>query len=69
MGGNGREDDDRVMTGPFAIANGWNCVDPSREVPSYLRRQFGAGFPHLPTAIDVSECLAMTPYDSEPWEP
>ncbi|MFF9147249.1 tyrosinase family protein [Streptomyces sp. NPDC014861] len=68
MGGNGREEDDRVMSGPFAIANGWNCVDPSREIPSYLRRQFGAGAPHLPTATDVSTCLAMTPYDSEPWE-
>ncbi|QNP63355.1 tyrosinase family protein [Streptomyces genisteinicus] len=68
MGGNGRAGDDRVMTGRFAISAGWNCIDPSREIPSYLRRQFGAGVPHLPTAGDVSDCLAMTPYDSEPWE-
>ncbi|WP_329228378.1 tyrosinase family protein [Streptomyces sp. NBC_00111] len=68
MGGNGRESDDRVMTGPFAVSNGWSCIDPTREIPSFLRRQFGADMDHLPTADDVTGCLAMTPYDSAPWE-
>ncbi|MFE7382429.1 tyrosinase family protein [Streptomyces zhihengii] len=68
MGGNGRAGDDRVMTGPFAISGGWNCIDPSEPIPSYLRRQFGAHGGHLPTGPDVTACLALTPYDSEPWE-
>ncbi|MEU9948254.1 tyrosinase family protein [Streptomyces sp. NPDC047939] len=67
MGGNGRAGDDRVMTGPFAVDNGWSCIDPSREIPSYLRRQFGADIAELPTGDDVSKCLALTPYDSVPW--
>jgi tyrosinase len=69
MGGNGRADDDRVMTGPFAAGNGpWRCVDPTRSIPQYLRRQFGASARELPTAEDVDECLQMTPYDSPPWD-
>ncbi|MFE5239947.1 MULTISPECIES: tyrosinase family protein [unclassified Streptomyces] len=66
MGGNGRSGDHQVMTGPFAVSGGWFCVDPTHPIASYLRRDFGTG--HLPTADEVSRCLAMTPYDGVPWD-
>ncbi|MGI0011147.1 MAG: tyrosinase family protein [Nitrosopumilaceae archaeon] len=67
MGGNGRQSDGRVMTGPFAFDNGnWNLNvndDPGQD----LRRRMGQGASSLPTAAQVNQCLAVTPYDSAPW--
>lgn len=67
MGGNGRPSDGRVMTGSFAFDNGnWNLNvndDPGQD----LRRRLGQGASSLPTAAQVNQCLAVTPYDSAPW--
>ncbi|MBI2005408.1 MAG: tyrosinase family protein, partial [Candidatus Aenigmarchaeota archaeon] len=67
MGGNGRPSDGRVMAGPFAFDNGnWNLNvndDPGQD----LRRRFGQNASSLPTAAQVNQCLAVTPYDSAPW--
>lgn len=67
MGGNGRPSDGRVMTGPFAFDNGnWNLNvndDPGQD----LRRRLGQGASSLPSATQVNQCVAVTPYDSAPW--
>ncbi|MER6678547.1 tyrosinase family protein [Streptomyces sp. NPDC000983] len=67
MGGNGRSGDHKVTSGPFAFDNGaWPCltIDIAQ---NYLTREFGVHAPNLPTASDVTACLAATPYDTAPW--
>lgn len=71
MGGNGREGDNRVMTGPFAYDAGkWNLnindVDEPNPQP-YLRRGLGKLVLALPTAEQVADALKVVPYDSPPW--
>ena len=75
MGGDGRAEDNKVMTGPFAFDAGkWNLnindvVEPNPQ--SYLRRAFGKfpGVSTLPTAEEVVDALKVVPYDSHPWTP
>jgi tyrosinase len=65
MGDNGRADDNRVMTGPFAYDAGkWNLnindvVEPNPQ--SYLRRGFGQFVSTLPTAEHVVDALIVVP--------
>jgi tyrosinase len=64
MGGNGRVGDNKVMSGPFAHDSGnW----PLSIDGPYLRRQFMANTNRLPTDIEVTNCLTITPYDTSPW--
>ena len=70
MGGNGRSGDERVMDGAFAFGTGdWNLnVVPTVNSPRYLQRRFGMGTPRgLPTQQEVTSSLAITRYDSSPW--
>jgi len=73
MGGNGRDEDNKVMSGQFAYDAGrWtlNINDVYEPNPQpYLRRGFGKfpGVSTLPTAEQVSDALKVTPYDSPPW--
>jgi tyrosinase len=71
MGGNGREGDNKVMTGPFAFDAGkWNLNVNDEDEPNpqqYLRRGFGRLQPTLPTADQVTDALKVVPYDSPPW--
>jgi len=63
---------DRVTTGDFAQANGWD-LNVDEEGFGYLRRRFGGGGPDglptglLPTVNNAQTCLGRTPYDSSPW--
>jgi hypothetical protein len=64
LGGDGAANpNDKVTTGDFA---GWtlNCDE---EGWGFLRRHFGGDGPGLPSAMSVINCLALTPYDSSPW--
>ncbi len=66
MGGNGRASDQQVTDGPLAFSAGkWpiNIDTP----PNFLTRNFGVGASSLPSASDVAAVLAITPYDSAPW--
>jgi hypothetical protein len=74
LGPDGTEPTDKVMSSEFAQTNGWNLnvTDPgSSDVDGALRRDFGQGFPGfdppLPSAANVQNCLAITTYDSSPW--
>jgi tyrosinase len=73
MGGNGRDEDNKVMTGPFAFDAGkWNLNINDLDEPNpqtYLRRAFGKfpGVSTLPTAEQVADALKVIPYDSPPW--
>jgi tyrosinase len=76
LGGNGTSDPSfpgKVVDGPFAYdgPNHWTLNifphdDPDDRYP-YLRRQFAAGAPTLPTPADVQAALSVTPYDEDPW--
>lgn len=73
MGGNGRNEDGRVITGPFAYDAGkWNLSINDFDDPNPgpgLRRQFGKfpGVATLPTSEQVADALKVVPYDSPPW--
>src|SRR5262245_23388496 len=63
MGGNGRPSDGKVMDGAFAFDNGnWPLFGGG-----FLARRFGLGVATLPTAMDLSNALATTPYDVTPY--
>ena len=70
MGGNGRSSDGQVMDGPFAGSTGtWPLfpeVDPGS--PNFLQRAFGVDATTLPTDEEVTAVLAITPYDSAPFD-
>jgi len=67
LGGDGAANpNDKVTTGAFAQANGWN-LNCDEEGFGYLRRHFGIDGPGLPTAPSVRTALGTTPYDSSPW--
>ena len=59
MGGNGRESELQVITGPFAYSTGtWTLtVNDRRTTPSYLRRAFGVRVLTLPTSRQVNTSL------------
>jgi hypothetical protein len=64
LGGDGAGNpNDRVTTGDFAGLP-LNCDE---EGFGYLRRHFGIDGPGLPTSPDVRGALALTTYDSSPW--
>ena len=74
LGGDGAGNPhDKVATGDFAQANGWN-LNVDEENFGYLRRRFGGGGPDglptglLPTVNNVQTCLTRTPYDSSLWD-
>ncbi|GAA0329471.1 tyrosinase MelC2 [Streptomyces blastmyceticus] len=67
LGGNGRSRDAQVMTGPFAYSTGkWNINASSDDRP-YLQRELGADGAQLPTRAQVDAVLAMTTYDTAPF--
>jgi len=73
LGGDGAGNvHDKVTTGDFAKANGWD-LNVDEENFGYLRRRFGGGGPDLlptgslPTVSNAQTCLSRTPYDSSPW--
>lgn len=66
MGPSGRPLDGRVMSGPFAHSTGnWTLT---LDGPA-LRRRLGASpsAPTLPTVLDLSNALTLTPYDLAPY--
>jgi tyrosinase len=63
MGGNGRPSDGKVMDGPFAFDGGnWPLAGGG-----FLARRFSLGVATLPTAMDLSNALEITPYDVSPY--
>ncbi len=73
LGGDGAGNThDRVTTGAFAQANGWD-LNVDEEGFGYLRRRFGGGGPDglptglLPTVNNAQTALNRTPYDSTIW--
>jgi hypothetical protein len=82
MGGDGRELDGQVMTGPFAYRNGWvlniSVVPDGTEQPPfmghyttddrrYLVREFGKTGEPLSTPTQLADTLALPVYDCPPW--
>lgn len=67
LGGNGRDRDAQVMTGPFAYSAGQWPITVSTDSRPYLQRAFGAGGRRLPTPAEVRSVLAMPTYDMPPW--
>jgi tyrosinase len=66
LGGNGRASDHQVMDGPFAYSAGkWTLTVGAP--PPFLTRESGVNISSLPTASNVATVLAVTPYDSPPW--
>jgi tyrosinase len=61
IGPNG--DGGRVKAGHFT-AEKWICPEGERE----LRRDFNKSGASLPTAAEITACLAMTSYDQSPWD-
>ena len=74
MGGDGRENDFVVDTGPFGEASGWAVWDPTGvNGGPEIRRAFGSRmngngmFPNLPTAANVANALTISSYDVAPF--
>jgi len=67
MGGDGRGGDGRVTTGPFAFDAGNWALNVRTDNRDYLRRALGAGARSLPTAAETRAVLAISSYDSAPW--
>ncbi|GAB1641891.1 tyrosinase MelC2 [Krasilnikovia sp. MM14-A1259] len=67
LGGNGRDSDNQVMTGPFAFSGGNWTINVRTDRRNFLRRELGASGQPLPTASDVRTVLAQTRYDVAPW--
>ena len=66
LGGNGRSSDGKVTTGPFAYANGKWPLNVRTDSRPFLRRELGAATT-LPTAAQRNKVIAVTPYDSAPY--
>ncbi|MFI1091961.1 tyrosinase family protein [Streptomyces sp. NPDC020917] len=69
MGGNGRDSDGQVMTGPFAYRTGdWPITFGVTREP-YLTRNIGRPDRPivLPTKAELDNALAMGTYDTAPW--
>lgn len=72
MGGTGRKGDEKVMSGSFAYDSGnWtlNVTSQDDAGTNYLARNLGknVGAKALPKASDVTKVLAISTYDSAPW--
>lgn len=56
-----------VRTGPFR-AGQWTIVNSSGSPAGPLMRAFGQnGLPTLPTQAQINQVMAVTPYDTPPW--
>jgi tyrosinase len=69
MGGNGRDSDGQVMTGPFAYSTGDWPITYGVTDEKYLTRNMGRPDRPivLPTKTELSHALAMPVYDKAPW--
>lgn len=69
MGGDGRDSDGQVMTGPFAYGNGNWPITFGVTNERYLTRNMGRPYQPiaLPTAAELDDALAMPVYDTAPW--
>jgi tyrosinase len=66
LGGDGRDSDDRVTTGPFT-GDRWPLVAGTDRRP-YLRRTLGRGETRrLPSRTEQQRVLAQRVYDAAPW--
>ncbi|NUS14292.1 MAG: tyrosinase family protein [Streptomyces sp.] len=69
MGGNGRDSDGQVMTGPFAYGTGDWPITYGVTDEKYLTRNMGRPDRPiaLPTKAEVDSALAIATYDTSPW--
>jgi tyrosinase len=67
LGGDGRPSDRQVTDGPFARSGGHWPIDVDAP-PDFLRREMGVRAASLPSSAEVATVLAVTPYDSAPWD-
>lgn len=69
MGGNGRQSDGQVMTGPFAYTNGDWPISVGVTDERYLTRQFGRPDRPigLPTRAELAKSIEDPVYDAAPW--
>lgn len=69
LGGDGRQSDGQVMTGPFAYVNGNWPITVGVTDEKYLTRQFGRPDRPigLPTKADLDKATAESVYDTSPW--
>ncbi|MDJ0346192.1 tyrosinase family protein [Streptomyces sp. H10-C2] len=67
LGGTGRGSDGQVTSGPFAFSTGNWPINIRVDNRRYLRRSLGAASRPLPTGPEVDSVLAMTVYDTAPW--
>jgi tyrosinase len=70
MGGNGRDSDGQVMTGPFAYSTGNWPITYGVTTEKYLTRNMGRPDRPimLPTKAELSDALSMPVYDAAPWD-
>ncbi|MEU6095233.1 tyrosinase family protein [Streptomyces sp. NPDC047079] len=67
LGGTGRSLDGRVMDGPFAAFAGNWPITVRVDSRTYLRRSLGGGGHALPTRAETDSVLALSTYDTAPW--
>lgn len=69
MGGNGRDSDGQVMTGPFAYSGGKWPITFGVTDEKYLTRNIGRPDRPiaLPTKAELDGALALGTYDTAPW--
>lgn len=69
MGGNGRDSDGQVMTGPFAYQAGAWPITYGVTDEKYLTRNLGKPDRPivLPTEAELSDALEIATYDTDPW--
>lgn len=69
MGGNGRDSDGQVMTGPFAYENGGWPIHYGVTQEKYLTRNMGRPDRPivLPTRAELNDALKNPVYDTAPW--
>lgn len=71
LGTNGSGANGKVTDGPFASSSGWVIkIKDQATDPDYLQRAFGAdpSATALPSAMQVSSTIGITPYDNAPWQ-
>ncbi|WP_158880380.1 tyrosinase MelC2 [Amycolatopsis anabasis] len=67
LGGDGRSQDLRVLTGPFAGEDRWPLTARTSSQPFLKRRFGGRSGEQLPTRAQVDRALAIEVYDQTPW--
>ncbi|MBM9505792.1 tyrosinase family protein [Actinacidiphila acididurans] len=69
MGGDGRDSDGQVMTGPFAYRSGHWTITNGVTTERYLTRNMGRPSQPiaLPTAAELDGALRTAVYDTAPW--